>query len=80
MLISSIAILSECILRVILKVEAWEKRDVIEKSNDDEDCKSLRECSLNDSITINIATLKDVFTGSWQSAECVEILIKMLNK
>ena len=80
MLISSIAILSECILRVILKVEAWEKRDVSEKSNNGEDFKKLRKCSLNYFFTLNSRTLKDVFTGSLQSAESAEILIEMLNK
>ena len=54
------------------------KRDLSEQSNDGEFCKKPRKGSLNDSIALNSTALEDVFTGSLQSPECGETLIKCL--
>ena len=54
------------------------KRDLSDKSNNDEDYKKAREGSLSDSFAFNSTALEDVFTGSLQLPECGEILIECL--
>ena len=54
------------------------KRDLSEQSNDEEVCKKTREGSLNYFIALNSMALQDFFTGSLQSPECAEFLIKCL--
>ena len=54
------------------------KSDLSDKSNDDEDYKKPREGSLSDSFALTSTAMEDVFTGSEQSLECGEILLKCL--
>ena len=57
---------------------SWKKRDLSDQLNDGEDYKKPREGSLNYSFALNSMALEDVITGSIQSPECGEILIKYL--
>ena len=54
------------------------KSDLSGQSNNGKDYKKTKEGSLNDSFALNSMILEDVFTGSLQSPECGEILIKCL--